>query len=137
MSKDYKISIRYFLLMTLMLLVTGIWMLILHTSLSLESFTNYYVEKSVFGLLEVATPHLFAMGTIVFIITHFLSLNRKNSSFESKLTLSLFTVMLVSNFSGFFVTEQTTYLVWVKIVSTLLFFIFMLLVIWRVFFRAY
>ena len=137
MNKDYKVSIRYFLLMTLMLLVTGIWMLILHTSLSLESFTNYYVEKSVFGLLEVATPHLFAMGTIVFIITHFLSLNRKNSSFESKLTIALFTVMLVSNFSGFFVTEQTTYLVWVKIVSTLLFFIFMLLVIWRVFFRTY
>lgn len=135
MNKDYKISIRYFLLMSLMLLLTGIWMLLLHTSLSIDGFTNYYVQKSVFGLLEVATPHLFAMGTVIFILTHFLSLNRRNSSFESKLTLSLFTFMLISNLSGFVVTEQTTYLVWIKIVSTLLFFVFSFLTMWRVFYR--
>lgn len=136
MNKDYKVSIRYFLLMLLMLLLTGIWMLLLHTSLSVDGFSNYYVQKSVFGLLEVATPHLFAMGTVIFILTHFLSLNRRNSSFESKLTLALFTVMIVSNLSGFIITEQTTYLVWVKIISTVLFLVFSLLSMWRVFLRT-
>jgi len=136
MNKDYKVSIRYFLLMSLMLLLTGIWMLLLHTSLSVDGFSNYYVQKSVFGLLEVATPHLFAMGTVIFILTHFLSLNRRNSSFESKLTLALFTVMIVSNLSGFIITEQTTYLVWVKIISTVLFLVFSLLSMWRVFLRT-
>lgn len=136
MNKDYKVSIRYFLLMSLMLLLTGIWMLLLHTSLSVDGFSNYYVQKSVFGLLEVATPHLFAMGTVIFILTHFLSLNRRNSSFESKLTIALFTVMIVSNLSGFIITEQTTYLVWVKIISTVLFLVFSLLSMWRVFLRT-
>jgi len=136
MNKDYKVSIRYFLLMSLMLLLTGIWMLLLHTSLSVDGFSDYYVQKSVFGLLEVATPHLFAMGTVIFILTHFLSLNRRNSSFESKLTIALFTVMIVSNLSGFIITEQTTYLVWVKIISTVLFLVFSFLGIWRVFLRT-
>jgi len=135
MNKDYKVSIRYFLLMTLMLLLTGIWMLLLHTSLSVDDFSNYYVQKSVFGILEVSTPHLFAMGTVIFILTHFLSLNKRNSSFESKLTLALFTVMIISNLSGFIISEQTTYLVWVKIISTVLFLVFSLLSLWRVFYR--
>ena len=136
MNKHYKLSIRYFLLMSLMLLITGLWMLLLHTTLSIENFTNYYVKKSIFGLLEVVSPHLFAMGTIVFIITHFLSLNRRNSSFENKLTLTLFTVMLISNFSGFAITEHTIYLAWLKIISTVLFFVLMLLSMWRVFIRT-
>lgn len=136
MNKHYQSSIRYFLLMSLMLLVTGLWMLLLHTSLSVESVTDYYVQKSVFGLLEVATPHLFSMGTIVFIVTHFLALNRRNSSFENKLTLTLFFIMLISNFSGFVITEHTTYLVWVKIISTILFFVFMFMSMWRVFLRT-
>ena len=136
MNKDYKLSIRYFLLMSLMLLITGIWMLLLHTTLSIESFTNYYVQKSIFGLLEVVSPHLFAMGTIVFIVTHFLSLKQRNSSFENKLTVMLFAVMLISNFSGFVITEHTTYFTWVKMLSTVLFFVFMLLSMWRVFLRT-
>jgi hypothetical protein len=135
MIKPYAIVIRYFLLMLLMLFLTGTWLFLLHTSFNIESFTNYYVQKSVFGLLEVTTPHLFAMGTVIFILTHFLSLNKKNTPFENKLTLSLFSVMLISNFSGFLVTEQTTYFIWIKIISIILFFVFSFLTMWRVFYR--
>jgi hypothetical protein len=135
MIKPYAIVIRYFLLMLLMLFLTGIWLLLLHTSFSFDAFTNYYVKKSLFGLLEVTTPHLFAMGTVIFILTHFLSLNKKNTPFENKLTLSLFSLMLISNLSGFLVTEQATYLVWIKIISIILFFVFSFLTMWRVFYR--
>lgn len=137
MKDIYAVVIRYFLVMFLMLLVTGIWLLLLHTSLTVESFTEYYVKKSLFGLLEVVTPHLFAMGTTLFIVTHFLALNKKNTPYEDKLTLTLFTVMLVSNLSVFFITEQTTWIVWIKSLSTLLFLIFSLLTIYRVFLRTY
>ncbi|CAA6814512.1 MAG: Unknown protein [uncultured Sulfurovum sp.] len=123
----YRIGIRYFLIMLLMLFVTGIWLLLLHASFSLESFTNYYVEKSILGLLEVTTPHLFSMGIVIFILTHFLSLNKKNSPFESKLTLTLFSIMLISNFSSFLITQETTYLIWIKIISTFLFLLLSLL----------
>ncbi|CAA6808273.1 MAG: Unknown protein [uncultured Sulfurovum sp.] len=133
----YTAVIRYFLLMFLMLLITGIWLLLSHTSLSVESFTNYYVEKSFFGLLEIITPHLFAMGTTVFILTHLLSLNKKNTPYENKLSLVLFTLMLLSNFSLFFITEESTWMVWIKLISTILFFIFSLLSIYQVLLRTH
>lgn len=120
-----------------MLFITGMWMILLKTSFSLESFTNYYVQKSTFGLLEVVTPHLFTMGTAIFILTHFLSLNKKNRPFDNQLTLSLFTFMLISNLSVFLITENTTYLVWLKVISIILFVIFSFLTMWRVFFRIH
>jgi len=133
----YKVVIHYFLVMLFMLLVTGIWLVLLHSTLSLESFTSYYVQKSIFGLLEVITPHLFAMGTVVFILTHFLSLNKKNTPFESKLTLSLFSIMLISNLSGLLISENSTYFIWLKIISIIIFLVFSLLTMWRVFFRIH
>ena len=136
MKEIHAISIRYFLVMTFMLLATGVWLLLLHTSFSLESFTDYYVQKSVFGLLEVLTSHLFAMGTVIFVLTHFLSLHKQNTVFENRLTLTLFLLMLLSNFSGFLITESTTYFVWLKISSIILFLLFSLLTMWRVFYRT-
>lgn len=136
MNKQYHLIIRYFLLMFLMLLITGIWLLLLHTSLTLESFSNYYIHKSVFGLLEVVTPHLFAMGTTVFIVTHFLSLNKKNTSYENKLTLTLFSSMILFNVSEFFISEQSTWIIWIQIIATLLFLMLSLLTIYSVFVRT-
>ena len=131
-SEQYHLIIRYFLLMFLMLLITGIWLLLLNSSFSFESFTNYYVQKSVFGLLEIVTPHLFAMGIVIFILTHFLALNTKHTNFNNKITLTLFTFMLLSNLSSFFITQSTTYMIWLKIISILLLLLFSSLIIFKV-----
>jgi hypothetical protein len=135
--KLYTITIRYFLLMLLMLLITGVWMLLLHTGFSIESLTNYYLKKTLYGISELLTPHLFAMGTVIFILTHFLSLKNKNSAFESKVTLLLFMMMLISNFSLFLITDLTPWMIWVKLISTTLFLLLSLLTMWRVLFRHY
>ena len=136
MNNLYAVSIRYFLLMLFMLLITGVWMLLLHTSLSLEGFSNYYAEKSSFGLLEVVTPHLFAMGIVIFVLTHFLSLKNKNSSLESKVTLLLFAMMILSNISVFFITETTKWISVIKFSSTLAFLLLCMFVMFRVFKRT-
>ena len=131
-SEQYHLIIRYFLLMFLMLLITGIWLLLLNSSFSFESFTNYYVQKSVFGLLEIVTPHLFAMGIVIFILTHFLALNTKHTNFNNKITLTLFTFMLLSNLSSFFITQSTIYMIWLKIISILLLLLFSSVIIFKV-----
>ena len=133
----YTIAIRYFLIMLLMLFITGVWLLLLNSSLNIESFSNYYVQKSIFGLLEVVTPHLFAMGTVIFILTHFLSLNKKNTFFDNKLSLSLFSLMLISNLSTFLITEHTSWIIWIKLLSTALFLIFAILTMYQVLDRTY
>ena len=120
-----------------MLFITGVWLLLLNSSLNIESFSNYYVQKSIFGLLEVVTPHLFAMGTVIFILTHFLSLNKKNTFFDNKLSLSLFSLMLISNLSTFLITEHTSWIIWIKLLSTALFLIFAILTMYQVLDRTY
>jgi hypothetical protein len=137
MNNLYALSIRYFLLMLLMLISTGIWMLILHTTLEFESFSKYYVEKSSYGLLEVVTPHLFGMGIIIFILTHFLSLKKKNSKLEDKATLLLFSMSIILNISVFFITETTPWLAWLKLFSTLAFLGLSFFVMFRVWGRTY
>ena len=136
MNNLYALSIRYFLVMLFMLISSGMWMLLLHSTLEFESFTNYYVQRSTFGLLEVVTPHLFGMGIIIFILTHFLSLKKKNSSLETKATLLLFSVSIVLNMSVFFITETTAWVSWIKLFSTLGFLGLSLFVMWRVWGRT-
>ena len=136
MTTLYKNTIRYFLIMFSMLLFTGMWMFIEHTSLNIQELQNYYTPKSFFGLLETVSPHLFAMGMVTFILTHFLALKKRNSFIESKLTLILFLLMLSSNLSGFFINEDSFLLLWVKLFSTLLFFILSLSLIIKVYFRT-
>jgi len=137
MKRAYLITVQYFLIMLLMLLVTGIWMLLLQTSFTLTAFTQYYVNKSFYGLIETVTPHLFAMGTVVFILTHLLSLNNKNSALESKLSTLLFISMILSNLSLFLITEATSWLIWIKIIATTLFLLLSIFLSWRVLIRQY
>lgn len=118
-------------------MVTGVWMVFLQTSLDFHNITNYYVNKSLLGALEVLTPHLFGMGTVIFILTHFLSLKNKNTDFESQVSLMLFILMLISNLSVLFITESTPWMIWLKIISTSLFILFSIFITWRVFLRKY
>ncbi|MCH9814735.1 MAG: hypothetical protein K0U47_12425 [Epsilonproteobacteria bacterium] len=71
-EQHFAIVIRYFLLLTVLLLITGAWMFTLHTHWSVDGTTAYYTQKSFFGLLETVSPHLFGMSIIFFILTHFL-----------------------------------------------------------------
>ena len=128
----YSIIIRYFLLMFLMLLITGIWLLLLHTTFNFTDFTNYYVEKSLFGALEIVVPHLFAMGMVIFILTHFLSLRKKNTYLESHLSSLLFLATILLNVSLFFITANTTLIAGVKLFSTLAFLLLSLFISWKV-----
>ena len=111
------VIIRYFLLMTTLLFLTGLWMFIEHTSLSLEGVLKYYEPKSFFGLLETVSPHLFGMSLVVFILTHFYTVvegieQKKNWLF------GLFGLMIIDNLSGFFIGD--IFFSFLKLLSTIL-----------------
>jgi hypothetical protein len=108
--------------MTVMLLLTGLWMFTLHTSLSLDGATEYYAPKSFYGLLETVNPHLFGMGLLVFVITHFFAVVKNISQVNYRIfSLFLFLTMLVTNLSGFFIMEVGGFFSLLKLLSTLLF----------------
>lgn len=110
----YSTVIRYFLLLLSMLLLSGLWMFVQHTSV--DGVSAYYAKKSFFGLLETVTPHLFGMGVVFFILTHFFAVV-KGISKPSRLIAVLFIMMIVSNLSGFFIYQDSVILAFVKELS--------------------
>jgi hypothetical protein len=121
----YNIALRYFLVMTLLLLFTGVWMFVLNTSLSIEGTGAYYAPKSFHGMLDTVSPHLFGMGLIIFILTHFFAI-LKGVKQENFRTFSLLFVllMLLENLSGLFITEGGLIFSVIKLLSTLLFVVY-------------
>lgn len=110
----YVIIIKYFFVM-----------FIEHTSLSVEGILKYYEPKSFFGLLETVSPHLFGMGLVLFILTHFYAVIKDLvSSRVYSLSIGLFIVMLLSNILGFFIGESFVIVATIKLFMTL-FFVFL------------
>ena len=116
----YILIIRYFFVMLILLLLTGLWMFIEHTTLSVEGVMRYYEPKSFFGLLETVSPHLFGMGLVVFILTHFFAVV-KGINQQKFWLYALFVLMFLSNFSGFLIEESLLVVAIIKLLSTLLF----------------
>jgi len=128
---NFTMPLRYFLIMTLLLLATGVWMFVLHTSLSVEGTVAYYAPKTFFGLLETVSPHLFGMGILVFVLMHFFGIVQgvKQEGYRG-LTLWLFLFMVLTNVSGFFIGEEGSVFALVKLLSTVL---FVLYSVWAMF----
>lgn len=131
----YGLTLKYFLVMTLFLLLTGLWMFILNTSLSVEGTAAYYAPKSFYGLLETVSPHLFGMGLIIFILTHFFAILKgvKQESFRT-FSILFILVMLLENISGFFIIENGVSLAVIKLLSTLLFVVYTFIAMWKLLF---
>ena len=136
MNRLYANVIRYFLVMLSLLLISGVWMFIEHSSLNIITMSHYYGQKTLFGLLETLTPHLFGMGTVVFILSHFLALQNKNSKIEAQLSLGLFILMILSNFTVFFIEETSFSIALIKLVSTFLLLLTFFIIIIKVYFRT-
>jgi len=130
---NYSLPLKYFLVMTVMLLFTGMWLFVLHTSLSVDGILDYYAPKTLFGLLETVSPHLFAMGLVVFILTHFFAIVTSAKQEKFRLfSILFFLIMLLANVSGFFITETGSFFAILKLLSTLLFIGYSLVAIWKV-----
>jgi hypothetical protein len=121
--------------MTLLLLFTGVWIFVMNTSLSIEGTTSHYAIKSLHGLLETVSPHLFGMGLIIFVLTHFFAIIKgiKQQNFKA-FSLLFVLVMLVENLSSFFITEEGIVFSVLKLFSTLLFVVYTCMAMWKLFF---
>lgn len=108
-------------------------MFILHTSLSIDGTLAYYAPKTFYGLLETVSPHLFGMGILVFVLTHFFAifLYVKQEKYKY-FSMFLFALMLLANVSGFFISEHSTFFALLKLISTVLFIVYTLWAMFKV-----
>ena len=133
----YPIPIVYMLVYIVVLLVTGVWLFLLSQGLSTTEFFETFTKivqnpetKSLHGFIEIATPHLFAIGTLIFIVTHFMLFSTKVSKkFSLKVSMTLFSVALFNILSYLLISFGLLVSGWIKLVAMGLFvcvFIFVL-----------
>ena len=102
--KLYHIPIAYMLVYVVAILATGVWLFLLSQGLGttdiMQTLTKVVTlpePKSLHNFIEVATPHMFAMGTLIFVVAHFMLFSTKVSQkFSLRVSVLLFSVALLN-----------------------------------------
>ena len=118
------------LLYTVLLLGSGLWLFLLSQGLAssegiaatLEKIILTPEPKSMHNFVEVATPHMFAMGSLVFVVAHFMLFSTKISQKISLIvSMILFVFFLFNIFSYGLISFEILSSGWIKLLSMLLF----------------
>jgi len=125
----YHIPIAYMLLYVVAILVSGVWLFLLSQGLAssdiLETFIHMVTtpeSKSLHNFIEVAAPHMFAMGTLIFVVAHFMLFSTKVSKkFSLIVSLVLFIVALFNISAYLFISFGLAVSGWIKLLSLALF----------------
>ena len=134
----YKIPIVYMLIYVVLILASGLWLFLLSQGLdssegvlhTLQIIMQTPKPKSLHNFIEVAAPHLFAIGTLIFVVAHFMLFSTKISQKVSLIvSMMLFILALFNILSYLAISFGLLVSGWIKLVSLLLFvllFLFML-----------
>ena len=126
----FHIPIAYLLLYTVVIFATGIWLFLLSQGLNGSEGTGATLQhiiaspeaKSLQNLVEVATPHMFAMGILIFVVAHFMLFSTKISQKTSLIVaLVLFALALLNILSYGAISFGLLVSGWIKLISMFLF----------------
>lgn len=129
-SKAYKYAVGYFLLFSVLLLLSGTLIFAEKIGFSHESIQSYYLvnttsfssAKTFDGLLKIIVPHIFAFGLFVMVILHFLIFTNKRDTKEVQfLIYSSFITAFLELFSPFFIIFGVDFFIFIKLISYFLF----------------
>ena len=129
-NRAYHLSLLYFLVFSLLLLISSTAIFALKIGFSFESVLQYYrgneesfiSAKSYSGLLKVILPHIFAFGLFIMVVLHFLVFTKKRDTKELKYLIFIsFIGGFLELFSPFGIISGYDFFVYVKIGSFFLF----------------
>lgn len=122
----YKIPIGYMLLYIVLILGSGLWLFLLSQGLSSAESMIHTIQtiiytpkpKSLHNFIEVAAPHMFAIGTLIFVAAHFMLFSTKISQKVSLIVaMILFILALFNIFSYLAISFGLLVSGWIKLVS--------------------
>lgn len=137
----YKVPIAYLLIYVLLILFTGIWMFLLSQGLgssdgvmsTIMSIANSPEPKSLHNFIEVAAPHMFAIGAMIFVVSHFMLFSTKISQQTSLIiAMLLFSFMLLNIFSYGAISLGLLVSGWIKLLFMSIFVLLFLLMLFMV-----
>ncbi len=129
MQKNYKISIFYFLLFSFLLLLSGILLFEENIGLSISAISEYYFgseekfipKKSIYGILKIILPHIFAFGIFIMVLLHFLLFTSYKDTKQLQILIWLsFISAFFELFSPLFLLQGFTLFAPLKLVSFIL-----------------
>lgn len=133
----YKIVIGYMLLFVVAILLSGAWLFLLSQGLAdtsimdtLIRFIDTPAPKSLHGLVEVASPHLFAIGTLIFVVAHLMLFsNRFKRNTSKTLAWLLYISALFDIIAYGFISLGVVVSGWIKLIALGLFFVLFVLML--------
>jgi len=146
MNNNYRLSIIYFCIFSVMLLLSSIVLFGYKIGFSVESVIEYYLgneelfiqAKSFGGILETITPHSFAIGLFVMVVSHFiLFIKKAKSRLNISIIITLFITLFIEIFSPILIINGYTIFAVLKFVSFIIFEILSLYLVSIVYFSAY
>ncbi len=126
----YKIPIGYMLLYIVLILGSGLWLFLLSQGLGSSESVMHTIQniihipkpKSLHNFIEVSAPHMFAIGTLIFVTAHFMLFSTKISQKVSLIVaMLLFSFALFNIFAYLAISFGLLVSGWIKLVSLLLF----------------
>ncbi len=142
MHRAYKISILYFSLFTLLLLVSGYMIFESKIGFDAQSALAYYIgSKELFiaaktnaGILKLALPHIFGFALLSMIILHFLIFTKfRNRTFTKVLLYTIFISQFFEIFTPFLIINISEIFIYLKIISFFIFMSFIPIVLYLLF----
>ena len=139
MQKAYKYSILYFLLFSLLLLASSIFLFEEKIGFSYREVINYYLgnevlfqsSKTITGLLKVLLPHILGFGLFIMVVLHFLVFTNYNKSKKIYIIiLATFISGFFELFSSFFILYGFEFFAYIKLISFVVFESLLLYIFW-------
>lgn len=142
MQKAYKLSILYYLVFSLLLILSAVMLFEHKIGFSFQSVLEYYVgneerfisAKSSAGILKLVLPHIFVFGLLAMVLLHFLVFTKQRYK-NSTLTLIYMTFItaLLEVFTPFMIISGFEFFAYVKLLSFFAFLALILYISWLLF----
>ena len=139
LDKAYRHAIFYFLLFSLLLLLSGALIFVEKIGWSIHDVIHYYlgdpnsfvVAKSFEGMAKIILPHIFAFGLFAMVLLHFIIFTKKRNTQEFRVLIYLtFLSAFFEIFSSLMIIEGFKLFAYIKLFT---FFLFYLLVLYLLF----
>jgi len=139
MQQAYKYAILYYLVFSLLLLVSSISLFEIKIGFSYSEVLKYYLgneesfmmAKTAVGLLKIILPHIFGFALFVMVILHFVMFTKTDKRrVMPYLIRASFLSAFIELFSPFFILNGFEFFGYLKLLSFVVFEILLLYLFW-------
>lgn len=142
MQQAYKLSIFYYLVFSLLLIVSAVMLFEHKIGFSYNSVLEYYTgnedkfipAQSASGILKMVLPHIFVFGLLTMVLLHFLVFTElKAKKAFLVLIYATFTTAFLEIFAPFMIVNGWSFFAYIKLLSFFIFLTLTLFTLWLLF----